>query len=274
MLPVLILTLWVVPWLLVAFNPARADSPGQPYGDLTEISLEDLMSIEVTSVSKKVERLSEVAAAIYVLTQRDIRRSGVTTIADALRLVPGLYVGRIDANKWTVTSRGFSANFANKLLVLIDGRSVYTPLFSGVFWDVQDVLLEDIERIEVIRGPGASLWGANAVNGVINIITKKTEDSQGGLARAGGGSEERGFGSFRYGGEIGSGASFRVYGKYFDRDHSVDSTGADATDDWDVLRAGFRIDWQLSDRNSLTFQGDIYDGDAGVMYDFPILTPP
>nr|HID58423.1 TonB-dependent receptor [Desulfobacterales bacterium] len=148
--------------------------------DLTEMSIEALMDIEVTSVSKKAQKLSESAAAIFAMTSEDIRRSGVTNIADALRMVPGLHVGRIDSSKWAVSSRGFNGRFANKLLVLIDGRSVYTPSFSGVYWEVQDTLLEDVERIEVIRGPGAALWGANAVNGVINIITKKAADTQGG----------------------------------------------------------------------------------------------
>jgi len=138
--------------------------------DLTELSLEELMNIEVTSVSKKTEKLSKAAAAIFVITQEDIHRSGVTSITEALRLAPGIEVARVDAHTWAISARGFNDVFANKLLVLLDGRSIYTPLFSGVFWDQQDTLLEDIERIEVIRGPGATLWGANAVNGVINIM--------------------------------------------------------------------------------------------------------
>lgn len=155
--------------------------------DLTELSLEGLMNIEVTSVSKKTEKLSKAAAAIFVITQEDIRRSGVTSMAEALRLAPGIEVARVDAHPWAISAHGFNDVFANKLLVLLDGRSIYTPLFSGVFWDQQDTLREDIERIEVIRGPGATLWGANAVNGVINIITKRARDTQGGLLTAGGG---------------------------------------------------------------------------------------
>jgi iron complex outermembrane receptor protein len=180
--------------------------------DLTEWSLEKLLDTKVTSVSKKEEKVSEAAAAIHVITQDDIRRSGVTTIAEALRMAPGMQVARVDSHQWAISSRGFNDVFANKLLVLIDGRSVYTPVFSGVFWDVQDTLMEDIDRIEVIRGPGATLWGANAVNGVINIITKKSRDTQGTLISGGGGTEERGFASFRHGGKLGESAAYRVYG--------------------------------------------------------------
>jgi iron complex outermembrane receptor protein len=242
--------------------------------DLTALSLEDLMNIKVTSVSKRAEKLSDAPAAIYVLTGEDIRRSSASTIPDALRLVPGLQVAQIDANKWAVSARGFNANFANKLLVLIDGRSVYTPLYSGVFWDVQDVLLEDIDRIEVIRGPGATLWGANAVNGVINIITKSTQNTQGTIVHAGAGTEERGFIGMRHGGSIGDKGSFRVYGKYFDRDHSVFPDGSPAIDGWDEGRGGFRFDYKSSADQILTAQGDIYDGRAGVTYLVPGVEAP
>ena len=165
-----------------------------PPPDLTTASLEDLLNIEVTSVSKKEEKLFQSAAAVYVITQEEIRRSGLTSIPELLRLVPGLDVARIDGSKWAVSSRGFNNRFANKLLVLIDGRSVYTPETAGVYWEAQDVLLEDVERIEVIRGPGGTLWGANAVNGVINIITKDSRDTQGGLVTARAGTDDRGFG--------------------------------------------------------------------------------
>jgi len=231
--------------------------------DLTELSLEDLMNIEITSVAKKAQKLSEAAAAIFVITQEDIRRSGVTSIPEALRMVPGLQVARIDANKWAITSRGFNGRFSNKLLVLMDGRTVYTPLFSGVYWDMRDTLLEDVDRIEVIRGPGAALWGANAVNGVINIITKRSEDTQGGLVVAGAGTEERGFGAVRYGGKLGQDAYCRVYAKYFNRDSAVFASGEDASDEWDVSRAGFRMDWQGAGPDALTLQGDLYDGETG-----------
>jgi len=159
--------------------------------DLTGMTLEDLMDLEVTSVSKKAEKLSDAAAAVFVITNEDIRRSGVTSIPEALRMAPGIEVSRLDENKWAITCRGFNRRYANKLLVLIDGRTVYTPLFSGVYWDLQDTLLEDLDRIEVIRGPGAALWGANAVNGVINIITKHAQDTQGGLVSGGAGTVKK-----------------------------------------------------------------------------------
>jgi len=234
--------------------------------DLTELSLEELMEVEIISASKKEERLFEAAAAVYVITQEEIRRSGVTSIPEALRMVPGVQVARIDANKWAVTARGFNNRFANKLLVLIDGRSIYTPVFSGVFWDMHDVVLEDVERIEVVRGPGATLWGANAVNGVINILTRHAKDSQGGLVTLGAGSEERGFGGIRYGGMAGEDTYYRVYAKYFDRDHFVDASGKEMADGWDVLWGGLRVDWEVSDRNTLTLGGDVYRGEVGQTY--------
>src|SRR6266852_2420451 len=189
--------------------------------DVTAMSMEDLMNMQVTSVSKRTQKVADAAAAIFVITQEDIRRSGATSIPEALRLAPGLEVARIDQNKWAIGSRGFNGRFDNKLLVLIDGRSVYTPLFSGVYWNIQDVLLEDIDRIEVIRGPGATLWGANAVDGVINIITKPAASTQSAIVKAGAGTEERASGGVRYGDKIGSDTHYRVYGKYFDWDHPI-----------------------------------------------------
>ena len=245
-----------------------------PVNDMTNLSLEDLMRVEVTSVSKKGEQLSDAAAAIFVITQEDIRRSGVTNIPDALRMVPGVEVARIDANKWAVTARGFNSRFATKLLVLMDGRSVYSPAFSGVWWDVQDTLLEDIDRIEVIRGPGATLWGANAVNGVINIITKKAGETQGGLATVGAGTEEKGFGSLRYGLKLGDHSDARAYVKYFNRDGTVTRSGVQGADDWDQFRTGFRLDHEPSAQNNFTLQGDYYRGTAGSTYDFPTLDAP
>src|SRR5215470_16005690 len=167
--------------------------------DVTTMSVEDLMNMRVTSVSKRTQKVADAAAAVYVITQEDLRRSGATNIPEALRLVPGIQVARIDENKWAISSRGSNGRFANKLLVLIDGRSVYTPLFSGVYWNVQDVMLEDVDRIEVIRGPGATLWGANAVNGVINIITREAQATQGGLVSVGAGNEMNGVLGVRYG---------------------------------------------------------------------------
>ena len=189
--------------LLLAAAPvvgATGSAPAPPEApELADLSLEALMNLQVTSVSKKTQKLSTAAAAVFVITGEDIRRSGATSIPEALRMAPDVQVARIDANKWAVSIRGFNGRFANKLLVLMDGRSLYTPLFSGVFWDVQDTVMEDIDRIEVIRGPGAALWGANAVNGIINIITKSAGQTPGGLVSAGGGTEERGFGTGRYG---------------------------------------------------------------------------
>jgi len=238
------------------------------------MSLDDLMNVEVTSVSKKEEKLSEAPAAVYVLTQDDIHRSGATSIPEALRLVPGLDVARIDAHTWAISSRGFNDQYADKLLVLIDGRSVYSPLFSGVFWDVQDPMLEDVDRIEVIRGPGATLWGANAVNGVINIITKSAKDTQGWLFSGGGGNLDRGFGEFRYGGLRGDDLSYRLYGKYFDDADSELLGGGNGRDDWQQGRGGFRVDWQPSRDNLLTVQGDAYVGTEGQVNSEPTITPP
>jgi iron complex outermembrane receptor protein len=250
-------------------SETRAGAP-----DLTELSLEELMQIEITSVSKKPEKLSEAAAAVYVLTGDDIRRSGATTIADALRLVPGVQAARMDSNKWAISARGFAHRFSNKLLVLVDGRSVYTPLYSGVYWEVQDLVLDDVERIEIVRGPGGTLWGANAVNGVINIITKNAKDTQGGYVHAGAGTEEKAFGAVRYGGRLGENAWYRVYAKAFDRDGSVDPTGADTNDDWSVRRSGFRIDWQIAPANTLALYGDLYDGEAKQTVMLPIPARP
>ncbi len=238
------------------------------------MSLEELMNLEITSASKKPQKRSAASAAVFVITQDDIRRSGVTSIPEALRMVPGLQVARIDANKWAISSRGFNERFANKLLVLMDGRTVYTPLFSGVYWDVQDTLLEDIERIEVIRGPGAALWGANAVNGVINIITKNAKDTQGGLLSTHVSTEENLSGGFRFGGKIDETTFYRVYTKYSNWDRFVNSSGWDAADEWDVARGGFRVDSELSESDTLTVQGDLYSGEVGTSYKHPYFEYP
>ncbi|HET9131152.1 MAG TPA: TonB-dependent receptor plug domain-containing protein, partial [Terriglobia bacterium] len=242
--------------------------------DVTAISLEDLMNIKVTSVSKRAQKLSDAPAAIFVITQEDIRRSGARSVPEALRMAPGIEVARIDENKWAIGSRGFNGRFANKLLVLIDGRTVYTPLFSGVYWNVQDVLVEDIERIEVIRGPGATLWGANAVNGVINIITKSAQATQSALLTAEAGNEERILGGVRYGDKIGDKAFYRAYTKYSKWASSTDEMGQDAFDGWDMLRGGFRIDSVTQKANSYTIQGDIYKSVYGETLTAPMLTAP
>ena len=246
--------------IAISFSPAAFAADG----DLGDLSLDQLMGITVTSASKKAQNADEVSSAIFVLTQDDIRRSGATSIPEVLRLVPGLQVAHANANSWAITARGFNGRFASKLLVLIDGRSVYTPLFSGVYWDVQDTMLEDIDRIEVIRGPGATVWGANAVNGVINIITKKAEETQGLMSSGGAGNEEHGFGGVRYGGKLGDDLHYRGYAKYFDRDGGTDSSGDATHDDWHIARTGFRMDWDASEQDKATLQGDFYDGKAGL----------
>jgi len=230
---------------------------------LKQLSLEQLMNVEVTSLSKKEQRVGDTAAAIHVISQDEIHRSGVTTIPEALRLAPGVTVSRIDGNSWAIGIRGFGNGLSRSVLVLIDGRSVYTPLFAGIFWEAQDTLLEDIDRIEVIRGSGGTIWGANAVNGVINIITKSATETQGLLVTGGGGSEEKGFGGIRYGGKIGEDFSYRVYGKGFRRDGQFTPHLSDV-DDWQQGQGGFRTDWNLREGSSLRIQGDIYQGKAGM----------
>jgi iron complex outermembrane receptor protein len=245
-------------FLAVCLTATTEAQTSKSVPDVTKMSVEDLMNIPVTSVSKRTQKVADAAAAIFVITQEDIRRSGATSIPEALRLAPGLEVARIDQNKWAIGSRGFNGRFDNKLLVLIDGRSVYTPLFSGVYWNVQDVMLEDVDRIEVIRGPGATLWGANAVDGVINVITKKAKSTQSAVVTAGAGTEERAAGGVRYGGKLGNNTYYRAYTKYFDWGPSAYPSGMTAHDGWDALRGGFRADWTPAGANSLTLQGDLY----------------
>ena len=254
----------------IALSAWPQDKPA----DLSDRSLEDLMNIKVTSVSKKEQKLSQVAAAVFVITQEDIRRSGATNIPDLLRMVPGLDVAQINANTWAISARGFNLQFANKLLVLIDGRAVYTPLFGGVDWDTQDVPLEDIERIEVIRGPGGALWGANAVNGVINIITKSAADTHGGLLVAGGGNIDQGFGTVHYGGNAGKESDYRVFAKYLNDDDFPDLNGQNGLDGWHLLHGGFRVDSNLSTKDSLTTQGDLYAGSEGTVIVHSVFNPP
>ena len=245
---------------LMATDVAAADAgPGElSPQELQRMSLDELMNINVTSVSKKSEPLSKAAAAVYVITNEDIRRSGATSIPEALRLAPNLQVARVSANSYAITARGFNSTTANKLLVMIDGRSVYTPLFSGVFWDVQDVMLEDVDRIEVISGPGGTLWGSNAVNGIINVIMRKSSDTQGGRVAVGGGNAEHG-GAVRYGARVNDDTTFRVYGKGFERTNTTRSRGESARDAWDKAQGGFRVDGGKPS-SKITFQGDVYSG--------------
>ncbi len=260
---------------VVLSSPLQADTNSSQKDipkELLNMSLEELMDIEiVTSVEGTANSWFNTPSAVYVITAEDIRRSGHRTIADALRMVPGLQVLQDTSSRWQVTSRGFSVLFANKLLVLIDGRTVYDPYFSGTYWDIQDVILEDIDHIEVIRGPGATLWGANAVNGVINITTKRAKDTQGTYLTGGLGNYERGFGAIRYGDKFGEETHYRIWAKYFNKDQFKDSFGNDTHDDWGLTHGGFRIDRILDEEKNLTVQGDGYNSDnIGEYVPFPI----
>jgi iron complex outermembrane receptor protein len=248
--------------LFLLVCPAVAQTPDTlpPPGALKRLSLEQLMDVEVTSVSRRPEKLSTTASAIQIITGEDIRRSGASSIPEALRLAPNLQVAQVSATQWAVTARGFNNTLANKLLVLVDGRTVYTPLYAGVFWDVQNLPLDAVDRIEVVSGPGGTLWGANAVNGVINIITRSANDTQGLLAEGGAGTELHGFGAVRYGGRSSSGFAYRVYGHGFGRGSSVRPDGTDPRDSWGMGQGGFRMDWKPGTADGFTLQGDYYDG--------------
>lgn len=251
---------------LAAANPAQAATDRQ--NEFLELDIAQLMNITVTSVAKRDQRLADAPAAVFVITQEDIRRSGVTSIPDALAMAPGIQVSQISASKWSISSRGFAGFTSNKLLVLMDGRSVYSPAYSGVFWDAQNTLLEDIDRIEVIRGPGGTLWGANAVNGVINIITKKAQDTQGGLARASFGGEGAMSAAGRYGGKISDTTFARFYVSYDDfAANRLHSSEADGNDSWQPKQTGFRMDGRPDGSREWTLQGDLYnnDGDQWVI---------
>jgi iron complex outermembrane receptor protein len=260
--------------ILLAITPplvsAGTQEPGNP---LKELTLEQLGNVEVTSVSKEPEQVWKTPAAIYVITQEDIERSGVTNIPDALRLAPGVEVARIDSVKYAIGIRGFGSRLSRNVLVLIDGRTVYTTLFAGTYWETQNVLLEDVDRIEIIRGPGGTIWGPNAVDGVINIITKNTKDTRGELANAGGGSIDQGFFNTRYGGGDGERLDYRFYAFGFDRGPEYHSDGNNF-DRWRAAQGGFRIDWVANDRDTFTFQGDIYDEGAGESVQATYYTPP
>ena len=244
----------------------------QPAGGLKGLSLEQLGEIEVTTASKQPVQVNRTPAAIYVITQEDIRRSGATSLPEALRLAPGVDVARIDSVKWSIGIRGFGSRLSRAVLVLIDGRTVYSPEFHGVYWEVQDTMMEDIERIEVIRGPGGTIWGANAVNGVINIITKKAKDTAGALVSAGGGDTDQVFTDARYGGKAGD-VDYRVYGKGSSRGPEYHADGNDF-DDWRRAQGGFRADWNAGRQDTVTLQGDIYDSSMGESNRITSLTPP
>jgi iron complex outermembrane receptor protein len=237
------------------------------------LSLEQLGNIGVTTASKEPEQVWKTPAAIYVITHDDIERSGATTIPEALRLAPGVEVARIDGNKWAIGIRGFGSRLSRSVLVLIDGRTVYTTLFAGTYWEVQNMMMEDIDRIEVIRGPGGTIWGPNAVDGIINVITKDSKETQGGLVSVGGGNEEQGFFDLRYGGTNGKKLNYRVYGKGFNRSSEVHSDNQNF-DDWRAAQTGFRMDWERNDHDTITIQGDLYDEDAGESVQATSYTPP
>ena len=257
--------------LIAAASVAGAETP-----NLADLDLRALMDmdIHVTSVSKKATRVVDSPAAVTVITQEDLRRLGITRLPEALRMVPGLDVARINGNIWAISARGFNQQYANKLLVLIDGRTVFTPSFGGVLWDAQDLMMEDVDRIEVIRGPGATLWGANAVNGVINITTRTARESQGGLLTSAAGNEAQPIVSARYGGELASNAHYRAYAKYVNGAALVDTTGADGADASHSLRAGFRADWSRTETETLTLQGDGYSGREEENVLAPLLIAP
>ncbi len=265
----------------VNFQPPE-NQPGaqEPTDELLELerllqqpAVVPALQQEVTTVSRQASTVGRSPAAVFVITQDMIRRSGYTSIPEVLRMAPGLQVAKIDSNKWSIGSRGLGQRFDGKLLIQIDGRSVYNPIFAGTYWDIQDLLLEDIERIEVVRGPGATVWGANAVNGVINIITKNAKDTQGTLVMARGGTEERGTTGFRYGGSGSDDLHYRVWGKWFERDAGFNVAGREA-DDWRQGRGGFRMDWQASCCDTMTLQGELFEGYSGREDNRPMIATP
>lgn len=249
-----VLRLCVAVWLVGALP-----LPGQDAGSLRALSLEDLMKVEVTSVQRKRQKLSRVAAAIHVITAEDIRRSGMNSLPELLRMVPGLHVAQIDATKWAISSRGFNSQFANKMLVLIDGRSVYTPLYSGVYWDMQDLAVENIERIEVILGAGPTFWGANAVSGIVNVITKHSRDTTGGQVDVVAGNQERGVSHLRWGDALPGGRGYyRVHGRLMDRLHRSRQWSQGEDDDFDSASGGFRVDYRPGAHDSLMVAGRLF----------------
>ncbi|WP_292433350.1 TonB-dependent receptor plug domain-containing protein, partial [Methylobacter sp.] len=238
------------------------------------MSLEEVMDLTIETSSKQKKKQFNESASTYVITQEDITRSGVTSLPEALRLAPGVHVARISANQWAISIHGFNERFSNKLLVLIDGRSVYSPLFSGVYWDAQDILLENVKRIEVVRGSGTALWGSNAVNGVINVITYSAKETQGIETTAGYGTEENGFGSLRYGGALGEKTHYRIYGKHYKRDDGGIFNQQPAHDDSSMNSGGIHIDSNLTENQSLLITGGAYDGKMGQSGNVPELSSP
>jgi len=254
-------------------HPLAAQQSSVPVAGVIP-TIEDLMNVEVTSVSSREQRISDVGAAVFVLTAEDIRRSGAVNIPDLLRLVPGVDVAQLDAHTWAISIRGFNDIYANKILVVIDGRSVYSPLTSGVNWDQQDVPVEDIERIEVIRGPAGTIWGANAVNGVISIITKKADKGEGGLVRAGASSRGSADGLTQYGGALGTSGAYRLFAAYQNTVSLPAGSSASADSDWHSMHGGGRVDLAVTPRDSLTLEGDLQrmEGSSTPQFGGPYLT--
>jgi iron complex outermembrane recepter protein len=248
-------------FLLLSLSPPAL--PQTAENDLTKMNIEDLMNVEVTSVSRHQQSLSQTAAAVFVITEEDILRSSAANIPELLRMVPGVQVAQISASSWAISVRGFNGRFSEKVLVMVDGRTVYVPSFGGVFYEVVDVPLEQIARIEVIRGPGGSVWGANAVNGVINILTKKASATPGTTLVAGGGSTDRGFGLLQEGGKLRSIGDFRVFAHYSTEGSLHEQDGPLEGDGWHILHGGFRSDSQISSKDTLSVQGNIYSGREG-----------
>lgn len=248
-------------------------STGDSDKPLKHLSLQELSQIEVTTTSKKPVAANVTPAALYVITGEDIRRSGVTTIPEALRLAPGVEVARIDSDKWSIGIRGFGSRLSRSVLVLFDGRTVYTTLLAGTYWEVQDTVLEDVDRIEVIRGPGGTIWGPNAVNGVINIITKSTSETHGTLVAVGGGNVDQGIATVRYGGSRGQNFDYKIYGKAFTRGPEFHPDERNF-DDWRAVQGGFRTDWNRKTKDHFTVQGDIYDQRDGESVQATSYTPP
>jgi iron complex outermembrane receptor protein len=247
--------------LVVLFSWATFCAQGQDLevGALKAMSMDELLDIQVTSVSKRNENISETASAIQVITNEDIFHSGATSLPEVLRLASNLQVAQVNSSQWAVSARGFNNVLANKLLVLIDGRVVYTPMYGGVFWDVQNLLLEDIDRIEVISGPGGTLWGANAVNGVINVITKSSKETRGLYGEAALGTELRSTVGVRYGGTISDKLFYRVYGTAFKRGNTIFQDSVDARDDWQTAHGGIRLDWVASENSDVALISNIYE---------------
>jgi iron complex outermembrane recepter protein len=265
---------WVVSVCFLWICCLRPAAAQQAPADLTQMSLEDLLSVQVTTAGKKEQKLGQTAAAVYVITAEEIERSGLTSIPEVLRLAPGVAVAQVNSSVWAISIRGFNSRYSDKLLVLVDGLTVYSATFSQVLWNVQDLPLDDVERIEVIRGPGASVWGANAVDGVINIITRNANETQGGLLSVTAGTHDSTLAGLRYGWRAGSNAAFRVSAQYINESSLTEFSGGSNHDHWDLDRASARTDWSPSGQNHFLFEGNLYQSGAAETREQAILEPP